>query len=62
MYWDGWRKVDPREKIVALKGIPVLFIPGNAGSFRQARTVGCSFISRLLHRDVWPRAHHRDGG
>nr|POE74167.1 gpi inositol-deacylase [Quercus suber] len=37
LYHEGWRKIDFKEHIKKLSGVPVLFIPGNGGSYKQAR-------------------------
>ncbi|CAN7044853.1 unnamed protein product [Brassica rapa subsp. trilocularis] len=37
LYHEGWRKIDFKEHLDRLCGVPVLFIPGNAGSYKQAR-------------------------
>ncbi|KAG2261398.1 hypothetical protein Bca4012_013856 [Brassica carinata] len=39
LYHEGWRKIDFKEHISKLSGVPVLFIPGNAGSYKQVRSV-----------------------
>ncbi|CAN8266237.1 unnamed protein product [Cochlearia groenlandica] len=40
LYHEGWRKIDFKEHLKKLSGVPVLFIPGNAGSYKQVRSVG----------------------
>ncbi|PKA55842.1 hypothetical protein AXF42_Ash018749 [Apostasia shenzhenica] len=37
LYHEGWKKIDFAEHIKKLDGVPVLFIPGNGGSYKQAR-------------------------
>nr|ABN08575.1 Esterase/lipase/thioesterase; Lipase, active site [Medicago truncatula] len=37
LYHEGWKKIDYREHVKKLSGVPVLFIPGNGGSYKQAR-------------------------
>ncbi|KAF3593389.1 hypothetical protein DY000_02025425 [Brassica cretica] len=39
LYHEGWRKIDFKEHISKLSGVPVLFIPGNAGSYKQASII-----------------------
>ncbi|GAQ87351.1 hypothetical protein KFL_003470080 [Klebsormidium nitens] len=39
LYAEGWRNVDFRESLRRLSGVPVLFIPGNAGSYKQVRSM-----------------------
>ncbi|KAL9315606.1 hypothetical protein ACSQ67_016607 [Phaseolus vulgaris] len=36
LYHEGWKKIDFKEHLKKLSGVPVLFIPGNGGSFKQA--------------------------
>lgn len=36
LYHEGWKKIDFDEHLKQLSGIPVLFIPGNGGSYKQA--------------------------
>ncbi|KAE8718479.1 hypothetical protein F3Y22_tig00110013pilonHSYRG00322 [Hibiscus syriacus] len=38
LYHEGWKKIDFAEHLKKLNGIPVLFIPGNGGSYKQARS------------------------
>lgn len=44
LYHEGWRKIDYNEHIKKLSGVPVLFIPGNAGSYKQASCFPPSFL------------------
>ncbi|GKV07874.1 hypothetical protein SLEP1_g19583 [Rubroshorea leprosula] len=39
LYHEGWRKIDFHEHLKKLSGIPVLFIPGNGGSYKQVRSL-----------------------
>ncbi|VVB04200.1 unnamed protein product [Arabis nemorensis] len=39
LYHEGWRKIDFKEHLQKLSGVPVLFIPGNASSYKQVRSV-----------------------
>jgi hypothetical protein len=36
LYHEGWKKIDYGNKLLQLSGVPVLFIPGNGGSYKQA--------------------------
>ena len=36
LYHEGWKKIDFKEHLKKLSGVPVLFIPGNGGSYKQA--------------------------
>ena len=38
LYHEGWKKIDFKEHLKKLNGIPILFIPGNGGSYKQARS------------------------
>ncbi|XP_073290941.1 GPI inositol-deacylase-like [Primulina huaijiensis] len=40
LYHEGWKKIDFDEHLKNLNGIPVLFIPGNGGSYKQVRSLG----------------------
>lgn len=44
LYHEGWKKIDFKEHLKKLSGVPVLFIPGNGGSYKQARF----FLSALV--------------
>lgn len=35
LYHEGWKKIDHQLHLVKLSGVPVLFIPGNGGSYKQ---------------------------
>lgn len=49
LYHEGWKKIDFEEHLKQLNGVPVLFIPGNAGSYKQARSsLLFSFTDLLL--------------
>ncbi|KAL3526141.1 hypothetical protein ACH5RR_014513 [Cinchona calisaya] len=39
LYHEGWRRIDFNEHIKKLNGVPVLFIPGNGGSYKQVRSL-----------------------
>ncbi|XP_042497704.1 uncharacterized protein LOC122076467 isoform X1 [Macadamia integrifolia] len=39
LYHEGWKKIDFKEHLQKLNGIPVLFIPGNGGSYKQVRSL-----------------------
>ncbi|KAL3526340.1 hypothetical protein ACH5RR_010996 [Cinchona calisaya] len=38
-YHEGWRKIDFNDHLKNLNGVPVLFIPGNGGSYKQVRSL-----------------------
>ena len=50
LYHEGWKKIDFKEHLKKLSGVPVLFIPGNGGSYRQARS---SFFAWVYLKLVW---------
>jgi hypothetical protein len=35
LYHEGWKQIDFAKHIRGLRGVPVLFIPGNGGSYKQ---------------------------
>jgi hypothetical protein len=35
LYHEGWKKIDHQLHLAKLSGVPVLFIPGNGGSYKQ---------------------------
>ncbi|KAL8227164.1 hypothetical protein R6Q57_016996 [Mikania cordata] len=39
LYHEGWKQIDFNEHIKQLSGVPVLFIPGNGGSYKQVRSL-----------------------
>ncbi|XP_021890347.1 GPI inositol-deacylase [Carica papaya] len=39
LYHEGWKKIDYKEHLKKLNGVPVLFIPGNGGSYKQVRSL-----------------------
>uniref|UniRef100_A0A1D1YR07 GPI inositol-deacylase n=1 Tax=Anthurium amnicola TaxID=1678845 RepID=A0A1D1YR07_9ARAE len=39
LYHEGWKKIDFNEHLKNLDGVPVLFIPGNGGSYKQVRSL-----------------------
>ncbi|XP_057772880.1 uncharacterized protein LOC130992319 isoform X3 [Salvia miltiorrhiza] len=40
LYHEGWRKIDYDDHLKKINGVPVLFIPGNGGSYKQVRSIG----------------------
>ncbi len=50
LYHEGWKKIDYQLELVKLSGVPVLFIPGNGGSYKQVWSLifffSLSFTSR----------------
>ncbi|XP_040383372.1 uncharacterized protein LOC102716063 isoform X2 [Oryza brachyantha] len=39
LYHEGWKQIDFDEHVRNLNGVPVLFIPGNGGSYKQVRSL-----------------------
>ncbi|GAV85514.1 PGAP1 domain-containing protein [Cephalotus follicularis] len=39
LYHEGWKRIDFKEHLKQLSGVPVLFIPGNGGSYKQVRSL-----------------------
>ncbi|KAM2858372.1 hypothetical protein COP2_023920 [Malus domestica] len=39
LYHEGWKQIDFEEHLKKLSGIPVLFVPGNGGSYKQVRSI-----------------------
>jgi hypothetical protein len=45
LYHEGWKKIDYQLELVKLSGVPVLFIPGNGGSYKQVWSLIFFFLS-----------------
>lgn len=39
LYHEGWKKIDFNQHLKQISGVPVLFIPGNGGSYKQVRSI-----------------------
>ncbi|KAF9666304.1 hypothetical protein SADUNF_Sadunf16G0215700 [Salix dunnii] len=39
LYHEGWKKIDFNQHLKQLNGVPLLFIPGNGGSYKQVRSL-----------------------
>ncbi|KAK9699896.1 hypothetical protein RND81_08G202300 [Saponaria officinalis] len=39
LYHEGWKKIDFDEHVKQINGVPVLFVPGNGGSYKQVRSL-----------------------
>lgn len=48
LYHEGWKHIDFNEHLKQLNGVPVLFIPGNGGSYKQASLSNLFFIFCLF--------------
>ncbi|XP_004514117.1 uncharacterized protein [Cicer arietinum] len=44
LYHEGWKKIDYKEHMKKLSGVPVLFIPGNGGSYKQVRSLAAESV------------------
>ncbi|KAK9030562.1 hypothetical protein V6N11_031985 [Hibiscus sabdariffa] len=61
LYHEGWKKIDFTEHLKKLNGIPLLFIPGNGGSYKQARSLAAesdrAYQGGPLERTFYREAH-----
>lgn len=48
LYHEGWKTIDFGEHLKKIDGIPILFIPGNGGSYKQARRISSLFSVRSI--------------
>ncbi|KNA13999.1 hypothetical protein SOVF_111530 isoform B [Spinacia oleracea] len=39
LYHEGWKKIDFDQHLKQLNGVPILFVPGNGGSYKQVRSI-----------------------
>ncbi|KAL9231516.1 hypothetical protein vseg_006738 [Gypsophila vaccaria] len=39
LYHEGWKKIDFDAHVKHITGVPVLFVPGNGGSYKQVRSL-----------------------
>ncbi|WOK95247.1 GPI inositol-deacylase isoform X1 [Canna indica] len=39
LYHEGWKQIDFDDHLKKINGVPVLFIPGNGGSYKQVRSL-----------------------
>ncbi|KAK8466782.1 hypothetical protein PHAVU_008G148206 [Phaseolus vulgaris] len=68
LYHEGWKKIDFKEHLKKLSGVPVLFIPGNGGSFKQVRSLAAesdrAYQNGPLERSFYQEASLRaeEGG
>ncbi|QHN87289.1 hypothetical protein HN51_041524 [Arachis hypogaea] len=60
LYHEGWKKIDYKDHLKKLSGVPVLFIPGNGGSYKQVRSVAAesdrAYQSGPLERTFYQEA------
>lgn len=57
----GWRDMLIPEHIVQLNGHPVLFVPGNAGSSQQVRSIASSIVRQLYDSPYVPSQDLKKG-
>ncbi|TYJ15335.1 hypothetical protein E1A91_A10G177300v1 [Gossypium mustelinum] len=68
LYHEGWKKIDFTEHLKKLNGIPVLFIPGNGGSYKQVRSLAAecdrAYQGGPLERTFYREAYlaYKEGG
>ncbi|XP_022750511.1 uncharacterized protein LOC111299544 isoform X2 [Durio zibethinus] len=68
LYHEGWKKIDFKEHLKKLNGIPVLFIPGNGGSYKQVRSLAGESdrayrggpLERSFYREAHPASEEGD--
>lgn len=56
LYHEGWKKIDFNEHVKQLSGVPVLFIPGNGGSYKQVSLWFLNYVILLVYLLFLP--HH----
>ncbi|KAJ4815701.1 GPI inositol-deacylase [Rhynchospora pubera] len=44
LYHEGWQQIDFSYHLKKLSGVPVLFIPGNGGSYKQVRSLAAESV------------------
>ncbi|KAM7267450.1 hypothetical protein ACFE04_009616 [Oxalis oulophora] len=59
LYHEGWKRIDYKEHLKQLSGIPVLFIPGNGGSYKQVRSLAAE-CERAYQVGPLERTHYQE--
>ncbi|KAI4387714.1 hypothetical protein MLD38_000126 [Melastoma candidum] len=59
LYHEGWKKIDFKEHLKKLNGVPVLYIPGNGGSYKQVRSLAAE-SDRAFQGGPLERAYYQD--
>ncbi|XP_031404775.1 uncharacterized protein LOC116213832 isoform X2 [Punica granatum] len=59
LYHEGWKKIDFDEHLKKLNGVPVLFIPGNGGSYKQVRSLAAE-SDRAYQGGPLDRSHYQE--
>ncbi|VFQ73512.1 unnamed protein product [Cuscuta campestris] len=66
LYHEGWKKIDFDEHLKQLTGVPVLFIPGNSGSYKQVRSIAAeserAYQGGPLEKSFYQEAFGTPGG
>ncbi|GAB4854684.1 hypothetical protein Ancab_023266 [Ancistrocladus abbreviatus] len=64
LYHEGWKKIDFSEHLKKISGVPVLFIPGNGGSYKQVRSLAkeshWAYTTGPLERSFYQEASLRE--
>ncbi|TVU11060.1 hypothetical protein EJB05_44622 [Eragrostis curvula] len=54
LYHEGWKQIDFDKHIRGLNGVPVLFIPGNGGSYKQVRSLAAESLRAYQNGPLEP--------
>ncbi|CAN6181754.1 unnamed protein product [Urochloa humidicola] len=54
LYHEGWKQIDFEKHIRGLRGVPVLFIPGNGGSYKQVRSLAAESFKAYQNGPLEP--------
>ncbi|WCJ21260.1 GPI inositol-deacylase [Euphorbia peplus] len=61
LYHEGWKKIDFNDHLKNLHGVPLLFIPGNGGSYKQVRSLAAecdrAYQGGPLERNFYKEVH-----
>ncbi|XP_072962414.1 uncharacterized protein [Typha angustifolia] len=58
LYHEGWKQIDFAEHLKKLRGVPVLFIPGNGGSYKQVRSLAAESFRAYQGGPLEPTFYH----
>uniref|UniRef100_A0A7N0T4W6 GPI inositol-deacylase n=1 Tax=Kalanchoe fedtschenkoi TaxID=63787 RepID=A0A7N0T4W6_KALFE len=61
LYHEGWKKIDFNQRLKSLRGVPVLFIPGNGGSYKQVRSLAAE-SDRAYQGGPLERTYYHEAG
>uniref|UniRef100_A0ACD5Y3E2 Uncharacterized protein n=1 Tax=Avena sativa TaxID=4498 RepID=A0ACD5Y3E2_AVESA len=59
LYHEGWKQINFDDHIEKLDGVPVLFIPGNGGSYKQVRSLAAESFRAYQNGPLEP-SFYRD--